>query len=199
MQALIGLVGVVIGILLGKGLERILDLKRRQDRQVDMVFALHAEISAGLGAVEEQTEPHQASYLVADEWPFGPSDRTDFVFAALKSDLTVLPQEAIHPVVRYYRLAEQSNLMIDHIEHEGYSRQPPDARKRYAQNLIALLNTQRRSGEAALAALEHCISGWGLTVPERGRGPSDEGLDRAVHGSSPEISTSNIRQDREIF
>ncbi|KQT42026.1 hypothetical protein ASG43_17260 [Aureimonas sp. Leaf454] len=186
MTALIGLLGVVIGILLGKGLDRLLDLRRRRDRQIDMVFALHAEIAAGLGAVEEQTETSQAAYLVEDEWPFGPSDRTDFVFEGLKADLTVLPQEVIHPVVRYYRLALQSNLMIDHIEHEGYARQPPAARKRYAINLIALLNTQKMAADAALLALELRMKEWGLASPQRGRGPSDERLDGSAHGSTPQ-------------
>lgn len=77
--------------------ERRLEKRRRLDRQIDMVFALHAEIAAGLGAVADQQEEDEARYLVADEWPAGPSDRTDFVFETLKADLSVLPQSVIPP------------------------------------------------------------------------------------------------------
>lgn len=185
MEALIGLLGVVVGILLGKGLERLLDLRRRRDREIDMVFALHAEISAGRSAARDQNAPEEAAYLVENEFPAGPSDRTDFVFETLKPDLSVLPQQVIHQIVLYYRLAEQSNLMVDFLTTQSYERQSTDERKRFRQNIMAGLRDQEAAAERALASLETFIARCGLAIPVRSRVRSDERSDRSDHESIP--------------
>ena len=189
MGALAGLLGVVIGILLGKFLERLLDILRRKEREIDMIVALHAEISAGRTAASEQSDGPNANYMVENEFPAGPSDRTDFVFEALKSDLSILPQQVIHQVVLYYRLAEQSNLMVEFLWTDIYARQNDIERRRYRENLLAGLRDQETAADAALSALEDFmrLTAWqrmfqkALALPSRSRTRSDERTNGADH------------------
>ena len=189
MSALTGLVGVVLGILLGKFLERLLDILRRREREIDMVVALHAEISAGRTAASDQGEGPNAAYMVENDFPAGPSDRTDFVFEALKLDLSILPQRVIHQVVLYYRLAEQSNLMVEFLWTDLYARQNDDERRRFRENLLAGLRDQEMAADAALTALEAFMRMSALermsqkttTLPSRSRTRSDERADGADH------------------
>jgi len=176
LTGLVGLLGVILGVLLGKALERFLDLRRRRDRQVDMVFALHAEIAAGLGAAAEQTAPAERDNLLSDEWPFGPSDRTDFVFENLKADVSILPQAVIHSTVRYYRLAEQSNRLVEFLDDERYGTLRPDERRRYALNILDKLREQTAAGQGALDALEAFMARNGLEAPKRSPGAQTSGL-----------------------
>lgn len=167
MTGLVGLLGVVLGVLLGKAVERFLDLRRRRDRQIDMVFALHAEIAAGMGAASEQTAPRERENLLSDDWPFGPSDRADFVFDGLKGDVSILPQGVIHSTVRYYRLAEQSNRLVEFLVNERYATLAPEERRRYAEGILDKLNEQTTAGHQALDALETFMTSNGLDVPKR--------------------------------
>ncbi|MEX6508017.1 hypothetical protein [Jiella sp. M17.18] len=186
MAAFVGLLGVLLGAFLGKGLERLLDLHRRRDRQIDMVFALHAEISAGQSAADDQNSEAEAAYLLENELPAGPSDRTDFVFDALKADLSILPQPVIHQIVLYYRLAEQSNMLTDFLGSQAYSGQSPEERRRYRRNLLIALADQKVAAGEALNALETFIAESGATVPQRSRVASNQRTNGADHDKSPD-------------
>tara|TARA_R110002020_G_scaffold124715_1_gene281846 strand:+ start:1498 stop:2067 length:570 start_codon:yes stop_codon:yes gene_type:complete len=189
VSAFVGLLGVLLGVFLGKGLERLLDLRRRRDRQMDMVFALHAEIAAGQSAVSDQNAQDEAAYFLANEDPVAPADRSDFVFDSLKTDISILPQPVVHQIVLYYRLAEQSNLMTEFLASEAYRRQNHEERLRYRRSMLAGLEDQRVAASAALDSLESYISACGLTVPQRSRVASNERSNRSDHRKPPHVST----------
>ncbi len=151
--AAIVVAGVVIGPFLAKLAELRYERRRRERREMDMAIALRAEISAGRERVIDQAREPEANYLLANEYPFGPSDRTDFVFESLKGEIVVLPQAVIESVVRYYKLAEQSNRLIDYLLKDQYLQQGPDERRKYAQNIIAALKDQDNAAMDALIAL----------------------------------------------
>ncbi len=126
---------------------------------MDMAIALRAEIGAGRDRVIDQAREPELRYLLENEYPFGPSDRTDFVFESLKAEVVVLPQSVIESVVRYYKLAEQSNRLIDYLLKEDYKQQGPAERRKYAQNIIAALKDQDAAALEALVALNGFLGG----------------------------------------
>lgn len=150
--------GVVLGPFLAKLAELRYERRRRRQRQADMVVALRAEIGVGRERIADQSRATELQYLLAAEFPFGPSDRTDFVFESLKGELLLLPQPAIEGVVRYYKLAEQSNVLIDYLLKEQYREQGPAQRRKYAENIVAALRDQDVAATAALRALDYQLS-----------------------------------------
>ncbi|WP_108661666.1 hypothetical protein [Acuticoccus kandeliae] len=165
MDAILGLFGIVVGVLLGKLLELLHDEWRRRRKEIDMVFALHAEISAGWSHTGEISTTVDADYLLVNGAPVGPADRTDFVFDSLKADLSILPQPVIHTVVRYYRVVEQANLFVDFLEKPQFSRQDEAERRRFAEKVVAKLAEQDFAAAEALAALERYVETRGYEVP----------------------------------
>jgi hypothetical protein len=171
LLAAIVVAGVVVGPFLAKLAELRYEARRRRQRQADMAVALRAEIGAGRERIADQSRESELKYLLANDFPFGPSDRTDFVFGGLKSELLLLPQPVIEGVVRYYKLAEQSNLLIDYLLKEQYGTQGPDERRKYRENIVAALRDQDAAAIAAIRALDYYLDG----VRERRRlGPPNE-------------------------
>jgi hypothetical protein len=93
---------------------------RRRERVRDMLIALRAEISVDIERLElvfgepgwvdlrvRMLERLAETRVAKDnkDMPQGPSVDDHFVFEAIKSELTLLPENAIGPVVRYYRHA----------------------------------------------------------------------------------------------
>jgi hypothetical protein len=152
--AIIGAASAAALFLLGKLTEQLVDFLQRDQRTKDLVTALHAEISASLQSAALQTAPKERDYLRRQEVPFGPSDKTDFVYYSIQQDLTIMPIEVIHEVVRYYKLAAQSNLMTDDLKHPLYARQKRSEKQKYAESLIAIMEEQVEAAKAALAALD---------------------------------------------
>ena len=179
-RIVIAAIAVVAGAVFGKTLEVVIAVLGRRRKRIDMVVALHAEILAGTMAATEQTTPEAARRLADTDLPFGPSDRADFVFEALKADLSILPQSVIHSVVRYYRLAEQSNRLVEYLEKDEYKTLPDAGKTRYAGFILDKLNEQQRAARGALAALE--------TYYDRGRrGPKGTLAGRHVDGTMPGV------------
>ena len=182
-EALIGLVAALLGIVITNLFARLYELRKRNERETELVVAIHAEITAGLGTASTQTQKGEEEKLLQNEIPFGPADRTDHVFDSIKSDLTSLPLGVIHEVVGYYKLAAQSNLYTDDLKHPLYLAQSLGERRTYRLNLIDLLETQNRAAERAIRALEKEAVGRGVDLaPKRQQELhvflSDEGADR---------------------
>ena len=171
MSALAGLLGVVIGILRRQVPGAVARHRAAQGSGRSTWWSrLHAEIAAGRTAASEQSAGPNAAYMVENDFPAGPSDRTDFVFEALKSDLSILPQQVIHQVVLYYRLAEQSNLMVEFLWTDIYARQNEVERRRFRENLLAGLKDQER----AAGRLARCAGR--LHAPDRPAADVSENL-----------------------
>jgi len=176
--ALIGLLGVILGVLLSNLLARALEIRRRFDRETDLIIAIHAEIVAGMRRTMEQTDTDEASYAKSDDDPFAMSDRTDFVFESIKADPAVLPKEVIHSVVRYYKLAAQSNAQTDGLLTPQFKAQNPSSRRKYVGQLLELLVEQEKAGRNALEALEQAAAGRGDDSLPRLRDEAGIALDK---------------------
>ncbi|WP_407050062.1 hypothetical protein [Methyloraptor flagellatus] len=186
--AIVGLLSAVIGLLVSNGLTRLLELRRRRDRTLDLVTALHAEIAAGTRTASLQTTASESRYAETNPVPFGPADETDFVFASIKDDLTILPVEVVHEIVLYYKLAGQSNLYTADLKHPLFLEQSAEEKQKYVRNLIALMNDQQGAGLAALDAIERYGMSHGLHLAAK-RAPAsaaiDQGTDRTGHLGPP--------------
>ena len=136
----------------------------REQRVVDIVTALHAEIVAGIGAASLQVAEPEQRYALENDDPFATPDDTNFVFASIRNDLTILPIEVIHDVVLYYKLAKQSDLMTRDLRDPLFRLQPADARRKFVKDLLGLTLSQKLAGEAAVASLRLYASGRGLDL-----------------------------------
>lgn len=151
---LVGLIGGLIGLLLSNLIAILIERHRRHERMLDILTAIHAEILAGDWAVEMQTDPDEEAYAIDNELPFGPADESDFVFDSIKADLSILPIEVIHEIVRYYKLAAQSNLYTNDLKHPLFREQKPDEKRKYVRNLMGLMEEQAIAARLALDAIE---------------------------------------------
>jgi hypothetical protein len=129
------------------------EVKLRDQRVLDLVVALHAEILAGVLANRRQLTPEEAEYALRQAEPFTTPDKTDFVFESLKGDISILPAEVIHAVVQYYRVAMQSNLVTEDLRDPHFLSQPQAEKRKVITFLLQLVELQKILGEAALADL----------------------------------------------
>jgi hypothetical protein len=173
--------------------------RRRIERVDDIVTALHAEIIAGRDTASLQTETVEALYAEANAIPFGPADDTDFVFASIRSDLSILPVEVIHEIVEYYKLAAQSNLYTSDLKDPLFLKQTPDEKQKYVRNLIDLLREQESAAHTAYDALERYGISRGLPLVEKRVAAEHRRSERrhqrangTSHLTSPVVSTPQI-------
>jgi hypothetical protein len=159
-----GMLGAIFGAVLTGLIGRLIDLRRRYERQTELVIALHAEMVASLTKVREQNESEEVAYARRDTSPFAVADDTDYVFAAIKNDPAILPKDIIYPVIRYYKLAGQSNAMTRGLSELAFREdQPAKAKKKYVNQLIDLMAEQEKAGHIALRAIEHFAASRGET------------------------------------
>lgn len=167
---LVGLVGVVVGAVLTNGIARLLELRKRHDRTLDIVTALHAEVSASLGPTALQTSEAEVAYALNDDVPFAAADDTNFVFDAIKSDISILPNRIIYPVVLYYRLAQQTNIMTSDIRHPLFQQQSKAEKQKYMRSLVDLMQKQERAAFDLLSELERFASSYQIDLGQRASG-----------------------------
>ena len=165
--ALISLFSAVVGIVLSNGLSTLIDIKRRHTRRLDIICALHAEISAGISANQRQLSNEERTYILEDESPFGTPDETDFVFETIKNDLSILPLEVIHPIVQYYRMTMQSNLMTRDLRSDDFKIQPKAAKQKFVAALLDVANEQSKTGLKALSFIELYAQKYSFDLTEK--------------------------------
>ena len=163
--ALVGLVGALLGVALSNLFIALQDGKRRRERQLDLVFAIHAEISAGLGANQKLLTAEEVAYALADETPFQTPDDTDFVFSSIKSDISLLPNPVIHSVVQYYRFAMQTNLMTVDLRHPAFDKQGKAEKRKFMTAVLEVAAQQRQSGLQAVRELEQFARDQNQPIP----------------------------------
>ena len=131
------------------------ELARQRDERIDdIVRAVHAEIVAGTVQTERQITEKEIEYAIGDPSPFATPDDTDFVFASIKDELSILPSNVIHDVVCYYRVALQTNLMVLDLRSEDLKNQNAGAKRAFMEGLMIQLQILRDRGHVALAKLE---------------------------------------------
>lgn len=155
VETLIALTSALLGILLSNGFAVLIAQRQRKQRTLDMVIALHAEIDAGVRTIGRQLTEDEIRYAMLNSNPFATPDNTDTIFNSVKDDLSILPIEVIHEVVRYYRLASQTNLMTADLRDPMFARQKQSERQKFVGSLVRLGNEQFAAGIAALGALEN--------------------------------------------
>ena len=111
VTALVGGGVVAAGWFWTHALSRRRDRQLREERVGDIQRALLAEIRAHVAALEGQTldDPDAREAMVARlaagrHVPILPHDANDRIFRAIVEEVHILPEWAIDPVVRYYRL-----------------------------------------------------------------------------------------------
>lgn len=140
------------------------ELKRlRQERIDDIVRAIHAEIVAGIVQSERQLTDDEIQYTINDSSPFATPDESDFVFASIRDELSILPSAVIHPVVCYYRALFQSNLMVRDLRSDDFKSQSPAEKQAYMAGFLSVMEMLRDRGHQALKKLEDygCEAGFG--------------------------------------
>lgn len=161
---LVGLVGVVVGAVLTNGIARLLELRKRHDRTLDIVTALHAEVSASLDPTALQTSEAEVAYALDDDVPFTAADDTNFVFDAIKADISILPGAVIYSVVRYYKLVQQTNILTNDTRHPLFQQQYKSEKQKYMSNLVRLLRQQEIVARQLLRDLEAYASSYQIDL-----------------------------------
>jgi hypothetical protein len=136
----------------------------REQRVLDLVVALHSEILAGIVANRRQLTAEDAAYALKQDNPFATADETDFVFDAVKNDLSILPAEVIHSVVQYYRAAKQSNLLTKDLRDPYFLAQSAKEKRRIIELLLQIVELQKMLGEAAVIDLAAYAGRHGLDL-----------------------------------
>jgi hypothetical protein len=156
-ETLIALTSALLGVLLSNGFAVWFEARRRAQRAIDMIVALHSEILAGVVANRRQLTPEEAHYALKQTSPFATPDETDFVFDSVKDDLSILPAEVIHPVVQYYRVAKQTNLITEDLRDPYFLAQSKSEKRKILRTLLELVEFQktRRSGPGRIGRLCH--------------------------------------------
>jgi len=137
---------------------------QREQRVLDLVVALHSEILAGIVANRRQLTAEDAAYALKQNNPFATADETDFVFDAVKEDISILPAEVIHSVVQYYRAAKQSNLLTRDLRDPHFLAQSAKEKRRIIELLLQIVELQKLLGEAAVADLAAYGGRHGLSL-----------------------------------
>ena len=159
--ASIGICGVVLGAAATTMFKARYDLRQerrlREQRQRDLAMALHAEILAGVGASGWQLTQEEYDYALANPSPFATPDDNDFVFQNAVKDLSVLPERIIHSVVRYYRLAAQSNALTRELRSPSFASQDHREREKFMKGMMLIIDLQRAAGEQALIDIQSYV------------------------------------------
>lgn len=170
-EALIALTGALLGILLSNAFTVYMAHLQRKQRMLDLVIALHAEIDAGIQTIGRQLTEEEIAYAMRNSNPFATPDETDTVFESVKDDLSILPIDVIHEVVRYYRLARQTNLLTADTRHPMFLKQRPAERRKFVGLLMLRGNEQFAAGVVALEALERYGVAKGRTLTSKRSDP----------------------------
>jgi hypothetical protein len=149
------LIGAILGAFAAGLIARLLDIRRRYERETELVIALHAEIVASLKRTAEQTKKEERSYAALEQDPFGIADETDYVFESIKYDPATLPKKIVYPIIRYYKLAGQSNAQTKGLLLPAFMAQKDESKRKYVGQLLELLDEQFAAGLQALESLEN--------------------------------------------
>ncbi|MCQ0970323.1 hypothetical protein MLD63_07790 [Paracoccus sp. TK19116] len=172
VTAIVGGSVVALGWIITHLLSRHRDRVLREERIGDIQRALLAEIRAHVAVLELQgPEPRMLDMDRvgdADYLPILPHDANDRIFRAIVEQVHMLPQWAIDPVVRYYRLIAVRAALAQDIRSTT-----KDYPKRAAQMFRDYLGINEEAKETGLEAVEI------LTASVRG-GPSLKGSRREV-------------------
>ena len=161
--ALIGIVGVIVGIVLSNFAARFLESLRRKERIQDVSTAIRAEIRSHRqrlllfepATAGEITERILEEAGAGSEYtPFVPAEAPSFVFDAILSEIHILPTEVIDPVIYYYRQTATLKLFAEDLRSDRFSKLEAWRKAEMYRDYIAMGEYALELAEKAVKALE---------------------------------------------
>lgn len=145
------------------------DQRQRDERVADIQRALLAEIRAHVAALERQTldDPDEREAMVSrlvagGHVPILPHDANDRIFRAIVDEVHVLPEWAIDPVVRYYRLLAVRAALAQDIR--GNAKDHPDRATDMFRDYLTLNDETLATGRRAMIVLTASLEGGAEAV-----------------------------------
>ena len=141
------------------------DRRRRRERREDVQTALRAEIQHYVDILSNPDFDLRKSWaeVVAqmetdDNYaPFVPSERNDTVFKTLLTDISILPEPVIGPVVRYYNQVFAIEAMIEDLRSYKFDGMDQEQRIKMYTDYISLKLEALDQGKLATAVLDDSL------------------------------------------
>ena len=169
ITALVGGGVVAAGWFWTHALSRSRDRQFREERVGDIQRALLAEIRAHVAALEGQTlddgqarEAMVARLAQGRHVPILPHDANDRIFRAIVEDVHILPEWAIDPVVRYYRLLAVRAALAQDIR--ANAKDHPERATEMFRDYLTLNDETLTTGRRAMIVLTAGLEGGGEAV-----------------------------------
>ncbi len=165
--ALIGILGVVVGVVLSNSAARLLDAMRRRERVRDVQTALRAEIRSDLNRLsiidpaehlDAVVERIEGSALKADSYtPFVPRESDSIVFDAIVSEIHLLPTETVDAVVLYFKQMKTIAQFVEDLRGERFRTLEVDRKIAMYQDYFEMLTYSAQLAEEAISALDNAL------------------------------------------
>lgn len=160
IAALIGAGVASVGWVFKAWLDKAQDHNRRQERVRDVQTALTAEILPYLEVLELFDLTDHLGQVIdkmraqVGYFPLVPTERNDTVFRAVLSEIHVLPEPVIKPVVRYYSQLFAIEALIEDLRGQGVRDLNDDAREAMYTDYISMKLQALELGKNAVAAID---------------------------------------------
>jgi len=165
--ALVGLLGVVLGVILSNSAVRLLDAMRRRERVRDVQTALRAEIRSDLnrlGSIDRVEhldaviERIEGSELTPQSYtPFVPRESDSVVFDAIASEIHLLPTETVDAVVLYFKQVKTIAQFVEDLRGNRFQTLEVDRKVSMYQDYFDMLTYSGQLAEEAISALDKAL------------------------------------------
>jgi hypothetical protein len=165
--ALVGLLGVFLGVVLSNSAARLLDAMRRRERVRDVQTALRAEIRSDLHRLETidraehldaVIERIEGSELTPDSYtPFVPRESESVVFDAVAGEIHLLPTETVDAVVLYFKQMKTIAQFVEDLRGDRYRTLEVDRKVSMYQDYFEMLAYSAQLAEEAISALDNAL------------------------------------------
>ena len=156
------------------------DRRRRRERREDLQIALRAEIQHYMDILSNpgfdlrEVWAEVVGQMETDEEyaPFVPSERNDTVFKTVLTDISILPEQVIGPVVRYYNQVFAIEAMIDDLRSYKFDGMDQEQRIKMYTDYISLKLEALDQGNQAIETLNNSIgapNGTAINTPGAAR------------------------------
>lgn len=139
-----------------------LDDKRRQEKIIDVQWALLAEIESNLARYAEvDLDAHEHDMLARIRnprgrvgfTPFVPREVAEVVFEAFLADIHILPTETIRDVVAYYKQEYKLRELVEDLRGERYAALDRERKAHIYSHYLWQIRSVLYAGEKARASL----------------------------------------------
>jgi hypothetical protein len=173
IAAIVSAALTVLGWLVSHSSEKRLEIRRREEKIVDVQTALLAEIESNLIRYgETDLDAHLAEITKrilkpargSRYTPFIPRDSTEIVFEAMLPEIHILPTEVIGDVINYYKQEYKLRELVEDLRGETYRDLDQPRKARIYADYIWQIKTVIWEGERSRASLAKSL---GRPVPDK--------------------------------